>query len=439
MMRWQHTLEAALVGMTTFGGSVPAIAATQAPTALDARAAEVASLFGAKNPSYATVFSPEFLQAVPASQLAAIFEQYHSQFATVTRTHRLEGGDRWHGKFEYAFAKGVTVKADLAVDEQAPHKIVGLLLGNPTSQAASLADIAKAFAALSGHTTFQATAYGPQGPRVLAGHDADRALAIGSSFKLWILGALIQDVADGKRRWDQVVQLTAAGRSLPSGKLQDWPVGSPITLHTLAALMISESDNTATDMLLAVLGRERVEATMTAMGTRNPARNQPMLGTLEMFKIKAGSDAGAVEAWKHLDEAARRTYLAMAIAPMKSEAVASWNTPRALADVEWFASAADLGTALIWLRDHTAAGEAAKGREVLAINPGMRLDPISWPYIGFKGGSEPGVVAAAFLLRGKDGTWRTLTAAWNDDAKEVDSGTFFGLLERAADLMAESH
>ena len=31
-----------------------------------------------------------------------------------------------------------------------------------------------------------------------------------------------------------------------------WPRGSPVTLHTLAALMISQSDNSATDMLLHV-------------------------------------------------------------------------------------------------------------------------------------------------------------------------------------------
>ena len=71
---------------------------------------------------------------------------------------------------------------------------------------------------------------------------------------------LREEVEAGRRAWDEVVRLEEAWKSLPSGLLQGWPEGSPLTLHTLAALMISLSDNTATDALIALLGRERLEA-----------------------------------------------------------------------------------------------------------------------------------------------------------------------------------
>ena len=61
--------------------------------------------------------------------------------------------------------------------------------------------------------------------------------------------------------------LTEADRSLPSGTLQDAPIGSRYTLRDLAARMIRESDNTATDLLLRTVGRAGVEARLgqTAM------------------------------------------------------------------------------------------------------------------------------------------------------------------------------
>ncbi|NMB11632.1 MAG: serine hydrolase [Firmicutes bacterium] len=51
-----------------------------------------------------------------------------------------------------------------------------------------------------------------------------------------------------------VIELKSDYISLPSGMLQEWPVGSPITLHTLASLMSSISNNTATNALIDVEG-----------------------------------------------------------------------------------------------------------------------------------------------------------------------------------------
>src|SRR5690606_39753601 len=50
--------------------------------------------------------------------------------------------------------------------------------------------------------------------------------------------------------------LEAGDVSLPTGILQEWPVGTPMTIQSLATLMISISDNTATDVLLRVAGRD---------------------------------------------------------------------------------------------------------------------------------------------------------------------------------------
>src|SRR5215472_9459217 len=108
--------------------------------------------------------------------------------------------------------------------------------------------------------------------------EADTALAVGSTFKLAALATLRSDVDKKKRSWKDVVELRPEAKSLPSGVLQDWPDHAPLTLYTLAALMISQSDNTATDALIGLLGREKVEAFAS--------RNKPYLTTREMFVLK---------------------------------------------------------------------------------------------------------------------------------------------------------
>ena len=82
---------------------------------------------------------------------------------------------------------------------------------------------------------------------------------MGSTFKLATLTALRRDIEKKKRAWTDVVTLRPEVRSLPSGILRDWPDGSPLTLYALAALMISKSDNTATDALIGLLGRDAIE------------------------------------------------------------------------------------------------------------------------------------------------------------------------------------
>ena len=50
--------------------------------------------------------------------------------------------------------------------------------------------------------------------------------------------------------------------------------------------MISVSDNTATDMLINLVGRSAVEAALTATGMASPALDRPFLTTREIFILK---------------------------------------------------------------------------------------------------------------------------------------------------------
>ena len=167
---------------------------------------------------------------------------------------------------------------------------------------------------LPGETSLLVAGLSNDGIRPVAGYNTERELAIGSAFKLYILSELVREAGAGQRKWTDVVPLDAKLTSLPSGMLQSWPADAPVTLHTLATMMISISDNTAADELLTPLGRERVEAILPETGHAKPALNMPFLSTLEMFKLKGEPTGKAATAYLALDVNGRRAFLADTIA-----------------------------------------------------------------------------------------------------------------------------
>ena len=154
-----------------------------------------------------------------------------------------------------------------------------------------------------------------------------------------------------------------------------------------------------------------------------------------MFRIKCGGDAGP--AWEELDLAGRRARLAAweaAPMPWKDFDVGRLSKPMRIETVEWHASARDLARGLDWLRRRTEAGPAAPLREVLAVNPGLPGVAARFAWCGYKGGSEPGVLALAFLLRDEAGGWWSIVAIQNDPTKNLDESKLHALAESAARL-----
>lgn len=405
------------------------------------------------------LFDPAFLQAVPPAQMQALCAQLFAACGAVTELALVESESEWSGRFDAGMEKGFSMPVTLSVSAAPPHRIVGLWFGPPVPRLASLEDVAGALRELPGRVTFLAARLrdGSE-PEPLAAHAADVPLAIGSAFKLWLLAALAQDVRDGARRWDDVVALRPEWKSLPSGRLQEWPDGAPATLHTLATAMISESDNTATDHLLHVLGRERVEALLPALGVRDaavaaegvPPRNRPLLSTAELFRIKLSAGGEAAGVWRALrTEEARRRYLRDEVPALPLSGAGTdpgaFAAPAHVDAIEWFASAGDLVRTLDALRRLAAPVEGAPAerdpaalRGVLAVNPGLPVAREAFAWAGYKGGSEPGVLCLAWLLRGRDGAWYSVAAAWNDTASAVEDARLTGLLARALQLVAGS-
>jgi len=80
------------------------------------------------------------------------------------------------------------------------------------------------------------------------------AVPAASTIKLPILVSFFQAVDEGRIRLDEVLTMEEKHVAKGSGELQDKPVGSKFTALETADLMITNSDNTATNMLIDRLG-----------------------------------------------------------------------------------------------------------------------------------------------------------------------------------------
>lgn len=121
-------------------------------------------------------------------------------------------------------------------------RIAGLFFFNPRARVSGLEQAVGDLRALPGRISLLVLEDG----RERAALNPETPLAVGSAFKLAVLAALLDHIRAGQRSWRDVVELRSEWKSLPSGILQDWPDGSPLSIYTLASLMISRSDNTGT-------------------------------------------------------------------------------------------------------------------------------------------------------------------------------------------------
>jgi len=385
---------------------------------------------------YAGYFTPAFQAQVPQATLQAVTAQLIAGNGKPVAILSVSQETPWRATVRVQYEKAVA-NVLLVADPAAPHRVGGLLVRDFESAEKTLPAVESAFAALPGDVGYAIARLGSGAPQLLKGRNADKPYAIGSAFKLVILAELVRATNAGERTWDDLVTLD--GGTLPGGVYAQKPKGTRVTLRELATQMISISDNSATDILLHTLSRAKVEAMMPVLGIADPARNRPFLGTMELFKLKGV--AGLADRYLPLDEAGRRKLLGGEVAgtpPILINATSfTQKIPNRIDTLEWFESPNDLVRVMDWLRRNTEGMAGIEARKVLSVNPGVSPDVRGkWQWIGYKGGSEPGVMNMSLLLQARNGDWYVVTGSWNDAQKEVDQGRFASLIGKAAELSA---
>jgi beta-lactamase class A len=139
---------------------------------------------------------------------------------------------------------------------------------DPSREAAARARIAEIVAGVDGVVGLMAR--GLTTGRALR-HRADEVFPTASVFKVPLLYALYRRADAGEIDLDRRVTLTADHRVPGSGVLQDLAPGLAPTVRDLAVLMTVISDNAATDLLVDLVGKERIAAELAGLGLRATA------------------------------------------------------------------------------------------------------------------------------------------------------------------------
>lgn len=386
---------------------------------------------------YDAYFAAAFKAAVPKPQFEPVRAKLIADAGKALKVASVDPINDWQATVVIDCEKTAVV-VRIAVDPTAPHQVTGLAITGFVALAPTAKAVTDKLATLPGTTSFGFYKLGTGAPKLLDGRNATTKLAIGSAFKLVVFAELVRAVNAKERNWADTVTLD--GAPLPGGAYTASPVGTKVSLTELATKMIQVSDNSATDVLIRALGRDKIEAMLPVTGVAPDARNRPWLTTLEMFKLKGV--AGLAAKYLAVGDTAQRAMLDGPIAALPLSAISPTlfqdGKPVLIDQLEWYESPADLANVYNWLRVQTEPGmPAAPARAILSGNPGMPPGVAGkWSFAGYKGGSEPGVLAMTYLLQGKDGQWYMLAVAWNDPAKGVDLTTLGGLAAKYALLVA---
>jgi hypothetical protein len=263
-------------------------------------------------------------------------------------------------------------------------KISGLWFGEPILKSDNLSDIKNIFYRLEDRVSICLIR---DNKYKLLDIESEKPLPVGSAFKLYLLKALCQKIENKEMTWSQIIKIKKAWKSFPSGILQDWPEGTDFTIETLAGLMISLSDNTATDHIFNLLGRETVSGFL-------PQSSDFLLNTAEFLKLKFIFKEKGIEFVKA--KKARKLEILNEIASFNRSLTSeelkeiSAAKPFLIDELEWKISTENLCQIIYDLRLN----------KLITINPAYGMvKKNEWHKVGYKGGSEPGVLNYTWYLQ----------------------------------------
>ena len=297
-----------------------------------------------------------------------------------------------------------TVRMSVALDEAG---CIVLITGEPPVPD-GFAAVGRSLDSLDGEVSMLVTEDG----RDIYARAPEVPRGVGSAFKMAVLEAYLNRIAAGGASWSDVVEMDPQWR-IPGSQMGAWLDGSRITTETAATLMISRSENSATEALLSLVGREAVEALSP--------RNTPLLSTRDLFILKRAGNEGDLARWREGDVAERRALLAEFDA--RDVDWSGFEQGALAPDVEWFFTSREL-CALV--------AEVGAAR-AMQVNPGAARAE-DWAAVAFKGGSEAVVISATHLLRHADGRTFRMTGAWNDD-EPIDIERFILITAGAIELL----
>jgi beta-lactamase class A len=359
-----------------------------------------------------SLFSERFLNKVPLAAITGPLDEAFKTHGPCQKVTKLDNNN-----YDMLLKEAIL---PLRIYYDGNNLIHGFWMGNPKLLSDSFHTIFEELKSLPGKKSVYVKNFTKKFEQ---GFNETELLPIGSAFKLYVLKALETRIADKKGRWEDLMSLEEKDKSLPSGKLHKWIVGSKLTIDTLSSLMISESDNTATDMLIRFLGKNEIEKIYL--------HQRPFLNTQEWFALSHRDHQTLLLDYVKMNEKQKRKAIKNLDLRKLENSEDILFSPISL-NIAWNSSNKELCELIYGL----------KNNRHLKINPGL-AKPTDWDSVLHKGGSTPISFQLTHLVRQKKSKqWLCISSTiFNDDpnTKELLSEEkFYELNQRILDHLKDN-
>lgn len=264
--------------------------------------------------------------------------------------------------------------------------------------------------------------------------------ATGSQFKLWVMGAVASAVASNTITTAQLVPMVASKLAL-AGTINSEPVGTQFPVSDLATLMIGISDNTATDLLHGLVGRDLIDQVITDYGVAQPLVLTPLLDISEQFSLYYSFPLATAQSYVNGTEVFQANFLQTQIAPLLPVMGGAYANTSILTSGTWRATPMDICAAFAHLRRLPQGSDAmdlvnrAMGSET--AQPDVRN---YWDRVWYKGGSLSSaagyhVLTHAWMLENTGQDPYVVVAMSNSDAGGIDEYRVQSITGRILELV----
>ena len=118
------------------------------------------------------------------------------------------------------------------------------------------------------------------------GYQENELFIAASVIKIPILIEVLRQIESGKINEDRIVRIEKEDKMPSCGALTYMRDGLEVSIKDLYTLMIIHSDNTATNILINLLGMENINRTLSQLGCKNSKLNRLLFDSLEQEKGK---------------------------------------------------------------------------------------------------------------------------------------------------------
>ncbi|MBK23193.1 MAG: hypothetical protein CME70_04230 [Halobacteriovorax sp.] len=359
-------------------------------------AAVLKALCHFENANLASHINPYFLSKLPTDKLVGILKGFKSQEGKCVNIEKVDAKN-----FLYTTDKSQRAM-QLYLDKN--EKIRGLWFGNATSYGEKLSTVVDELKKLPGKTSLT---YLKNGKAEILSHNPDLPLAIELSSSLFLLKLLSQKVDKTKLNWNSSLKLNSKFKSVPGGRLYDWPTKAPVTVQTLATMLMAYSDETAFDHVFNLVGRKNLE--------KASPRNRPFLKTLDYHKLRGDKVLGFSK--KKIKE---KREILNTLEKKSIEELSTVSDSFEIDSIGWFGTTKELCQIIHSLRNEPYAG----------VNPGLAQRG-GWKAAAFKMGRAPGIIQYTQLVvpkSSKDSFCVSIT--WNNPGDEMEPSKIDSILSR---------